>query len=187
MRKKGLTLVELLISIVILGIIFSATASLFSVAIKNYQVSSTQAVLQRETNLAVDNITREIKQSIEIPENYVVGRSPTVLILALPSIDENENFIYDGSSLEKDYITYSLDGTNLHKTVSANLSSTRSQKNGTDKIVLSNISSLEFTYILNSPGMETTQVNLQMTVSKTVSNTTILIDIDNSAIKRNYE
>lgn len=188
MKKRGLTLVELLISIAVLGVILGAVATLFSAAIKNYQVSSAQTVLQRETNTAIDSITRDIKQSIKIAESYNgTERDEHTLILSLPSIDEDENFIYDGSTVEKDYIIYYLDGTNLHKVISANSNSERYQEDATDRIILKNISSLTFSYTPNSPGAETTQVNIETNIAKTISKTSISIDIDSTAIKRNYE
>ncbi len=188
MKKRGLTLVELLISIFILGVIGSAIVALFSVGIKNYRASSAKAFMQREVNLAADNITRDIKQSIEILESYNgEGRSPTKMFLALPSVDEDNNSIYNGNDIERDFIIYYLEGTNLHKSAIANASSSRYIEGGSDKIILKNVSSLSFTYTPNSPGTETTKVSTLATILKGVGGSTISIEINSSANKRNYE
>lgn len=188
MTKKGLTLVELVVSIAVLGIIMAAVASLFSVAINNYQFSFTQSTLQRETNFVIDNITRDIKQSVEIPKIYGgINRGSEKLILALPAVDVDENFLYDGSSLKKDYVIYYLDGTSLRKSITADPSSKRVNLNGTDRIILENVSSLSFSYIPNILDIETTQVDVNMTVTKNTNKATVTIGSDVSAVKRNYE
>lgn len=189
MRKKGLSIVELLIAIMLLALIMAAVSSIFSVALKNYRVSFSQSTLQREVNLSIDSITRRVKQSVEIPETLpeALGdteKSSTVLILALPAIDDNENFIYNGDTLEKDYYIYYLDGSGLHKSVSANPLSSR---NDSDNLILSEISNLTFSYTPNSPGAEITKVDISVTVSRTVSKTDINITANSSAVKRNYE
>ncbi|MDD3678704.1 MAG: prepilin-type N-terminal cleavage/methylation domain-containing protein [Patescibacteria group bacterium] len=184
-KKNGFTLAELLIAMVLLSIIMAAVSAIFSVALKNYQVSFAQSGLQKDVNLVVDSISRDIKQSVAIPKEYgEITRSSTTLILALPSIDENQNFIYNADLLEKDFIIYQKINEDLHKIVFANPASTRYQQNNQNKIIMENVSDLSFIY---TPVDHTTNVNFSLSVSILVSKTNLEITAESTANRRNDE
>jgi len=184
-KKPGFTLAELLIAIVLLSVIMAAISAIFSVAIRNYQVSFAQSGIQKDLNLVVDGISREVKQSIEIPESHLTfERSATLLILALPAINEEDEFIYNGEEIEKDYLIYQLDQNRLKKITLANPESRRHLTDQSEKIILTDVSDLSFVY---TPTFETTKVETSITVSRFISKTNLVIDAKNTANRRNYE
>jgi prepilin-type N-terminal cleavage/methylation domain-containing protein len=185
MKKRGFTLAELLIAIVLLSIIMAAVSAIFSVALKNYQVSFTQSGLQKDVNLVMDNISRDIKQSVEIPNEYNgIVRSSSTLILSLPAIDENENFLYNADLLEKDYVVYRKVDDKLHKMVFASPLSVRYSQNNSDKILMENVFELNFLY---TPADNTTKVESALTISTEVSKTTLNVTAKSTANRRNDE
>ncbi len=188
MKKKGLTIIELIVAIFLLGVIMAAVSTVFSVALKSYHVSFAQSTLQREANLVVDSILRETKQAVSIPETLgETERSETVLILALPAMDEDNNFIYSGGLFEKDYLIYYLEESELRKKVSASPQSTRYSQDGSDRALLDNVSSLAFSFTPAGLGEETVRVDASITASRIVSRTNVKVEVEGSATKRNYE
>jgi prepilin-type N-terminal cleavage/methylation domain-containing protein len=183
-NKKGLSLIELSVAIALLGIIMAAMVSIFAVAVKNYRIYSQQSALQKEVNFTVDEIGKEIKQSMDMPASYdTYTRSDTTLILDLPAVDEDDNFLYDGGGVISDYYIYSYDSGALTKTVYADSSSKRYPSSGSSYEILSSISSFSFTY--SEPDYNEATVNL--TASKTVYGTNISISSVVTSKPRNKE
>jgi prepilin-type N-terminal cleavage/methylation domain-containing protein len=171
--KKGLTLVELLVSMVIFSIILAATSNIFIVALKNYQVSMAKSSLQNEVNFLLDDIANNAKLATEIPASYdIYNRPESQLILAVPAIDASRNFLYSGSNLLKDYYVYYLDNGSLHKKIfSNNEASIRFSENGIDSVVLTGVETTSpFTY---PPGQSSVQINFS--AIKTVKNIKIKV------------
>lgn len=189
--KKGLTLVELLIAMALLVVIMSAVSSIFATALRNYQVQVVQNTLQRDLNVVLDDISRSVKDAVEIPTSYeapngeVFIRTPnsSTLVLALPAIDENQQFIYNQAGrVEKDYLIFQLIESELHKKIFAYEMSSRFPQNNSDKIVLEDISQLSFNYFNNSRLVET-----KISLEKGVLKTSIKINGENKSVKRNEE
>lgn len=182
MVKKGFTLIELLIAMSILGIILAVTSSIFGAAIRNYQISISQSTLQRNVNFVTDDISRNIKIAVEFPESHGTHiRDHNTLILALPAINQNQEFIYSGAMLEKDHIIYEFQNNNIKKTTIANPLSARFQEDISSRTVLPDVHSLSFQY--NDPLF--TQVKTEILTKKTVSKTEIKISGESTAVRRN--
>lgn len=189
MKTKGLTLVELGISMAILMTIMVVTGSIFSVSIKSYQTESQRSIFQRDLNLATDLIARDIKQSQAIqsyPPNY--NLSATTLSLVLPAIDSDNNFIYDLNGNPKtDVIVYFKPAAenNLYKVVFPYAQSKRSQDsaaNNPKKILSDYVTSVNFS---TSPNSTPRQVDFGITLAKTVSGKLISVSSSDTAISRN--
>lgn len=160
--KKGFTVVELSISVAILGSLLAVVAGVFTVAVKNYQLEKQKADLQKELNYVADSLGNEIKNATGAPQNYdIYTLSPTTLVLTLPSLDENENFVYTSGQLEKDYFVYILSGQNLIKHVIPNPLSRRAPKVST---VLGNVSALNFMYSPDVSNVSQISFNINVSV-----------------------
>lgn len=65
-NKKGFTLVELLLVIIISGIIFALTFSLQGIGFRSFGMGTTQAEIQRSIRFVDELIRREIRNAIDI-------------------------------------------------------------------------------------------------------------------------
>jgi prepilin-type N-terminal cleavage/methylation domain-containing protein len=162
--KKGYTLIEIIISIAILGSIMAAVGTLFVVAVKNYRTETQKSLFQRELNFVVDNIIKDVKGASIAPTEYDgFELSPSTLILGMPATDSGGDFIYTGENLELDYFVYYLSGSDLKKKVYPNIQSVREQS---DNVILANVSSHTFSYY---PGVgDASQITVSLTVSADV-------------------
>jgi prepilin-type N-terminal cleavage/methylation domain-containing protein len=180
--KKGYTLIELIISMAILAVIMAAVATIFVTSIKNYRTESQKSAFQRELNFVVDNISKDVKEAAEVPQNYdVFALAPTVLILAIPATNSSNNFIYTGEVLEKDYVVYYLLNQELKRKIYANPLGSRQSSENT---IMKNVSNLAFTY---SPGITNAgQVNTRVIVSANVGRI-VTLSVERLANLRNKE
>ncbi|MBW6431624.1 prepilin-type N-terminal cleavage/methylation domain-containing protein [Patescibacteria group bacterium] len=191
-NRKGLTLIELLIAIGLLTIIMSAMSAIFAVALKNYQVSIAQNNLQKDLNIVLDDISRNVKEAVELPLSYTTAsnetfnRSGDTLILAIPAIGDEQRFLYDeNDAMKKDYIVYQIIGTELHKKAFTDIDSGRINQDESDKIVLENINiggNPVFTFNDSDRHVET-----RLSLSRIVSKTNVKASGMNVAVKRNEE
>lgn len=173
--KKAFTLVELLISISLLASIMVASTAIFVSATKNYQISITKSDFQKEINFTIDDIAKNVKSALSVPQTYdTFTTSQETLILSLPVLDTDGSFIYTGSVNEKDYFVYYLSGSDLHLKIYGNPAGIRSSQDGTDKILLSNITQSDiFSY---SPSVsDASTVTTNLTLSKIVQKTNIKV------------
>jgi len=182
MSNVGFTLIELVISMALLGIIMAAVMSLFSTAIKNYAVNSQKSFLQKELNFTIDSIGKDIKQAVEVPATHdgLFTTSGDTLILALPATDEDDNFVYTGNVLEKDYVVYWLLGSDLKKKVYANALGTRTNS---ENIILSDVASLQYSYVPDAPPFS--QVKINLSISRSVNNVSVSISGERTSNLRN--
>jgi len=180
---KGFTLVELAIAIVILTVIMTAVSSVYAVALKNYQTQSQRSFFQKELNFASDQINRDIKQAVEVPATYdTFTLGPTAIILGLPASDSTGNFIYNANILQKDYVVYYLLGTDLHKKIYATGLSSRAGQNGSDIVILSDVTAMSANYM---PGGIPRQVATSLTLAKTVTGRNVSVTATQTVDLRN--
>lgn len=161
--KKGFTLIELLISISILGVIMAAVGTLFVTVLKNYRTESQKAAFQREVNFTIDNIGKDIKEAASVPQNYdTFALSENTLILALPAVDDANNFVYSSGVLDKDYLIYYLSGTELkRKTYASNFGTRESGEIS----LLKNVSGFNLNYFPGATNAGQVKVSLTVTAS----------------------
>lgn len=169
--KKGFTIVELVISMAIFAIILVTTSTIFVTALKNYQIGATKSALGKDLNFTIDDISKNIKQAT-IAENYnSYSLSSTTLVLALPTTDQNGNFLYDGATRLKDYVIYFQVDNTLHKITYSTPSSVRAAENGIEKTLLSDIKNLNFEYLPGTTNPATISVSIE--TGRTIQNTEV--------------
>jgi prepilin-type N-terminal cleavage/methylation domain-containing protein len=194
MRRKGFTLIEITIVILLLGIIFSVVTSIYVSALKNNKISFTKSGFQKDLNFTLDDLNKNVKQANAVITptlpaglgcvTYCTLNDKT-LLLSLPAIDTNGSFKYsaDGQTLLTDTFVYYLNGNILHKKIYANAASSRYSQNNTDKIIANNVSNLTFTYLPSSVAPE--QVQTDMTMSLTVEKVNVRVTGTDIAFMRN--
>lgn len=181
MRNKGFSLVELIIAIALLGTIMAVVMTLFVVGIKNYRRESQRNFMQKEINFTADDLGTQIKQATLVPVAYDgTSRSAQTLILALPAVDEDENFIYNGDSLLYDYYIYYLSGKELYKKVVPDSQSVREEK---EEPILGDVSKFECIY---EPQTDTELVTCTVETTKEVSGSTLIFSATKTARLRNF-
>ncbi|PIZ01073.1 hypothetical protein COY62_00375 [bacterium (Candidatus Howlettbacteria) CG_4_10_14_0_8_um_filter_40_9] len=176
-NQKGLTLIELLISITLLSIIIAVFTSTYVTGISVYTREVRTTNLQNESRIILDRIVSDIKQSNEV----VSGSNETVLVLAAPSIDSNGSIIYENTGLFKmDFITYWLDGSALYKKVEPHLDSARP---AAVTHILGDVDSVTFTY---TPSASTAkEVEINIVTSIIASKKTITVNNNAKSVLRN--
>jgi len=180
MIKKAFSLVELIIAMGILGVIMMAVMTLFIIGVKNYSRESQRNFMQKEINFTADDIGVQIKQAAEVPGSYdTYTRGSNTLILAVPAIDEDEEFLYIGDALLYDYFIYYLSGGTLLKKIITNENSIREDK---ENPVLKNVNQFECSY---TPETETELVSCNLSTSQTISGTTLNFSANKTSRLRN--
>lgn len=99
-KKKGLTLVELLISLALVGVVILLASSIYIFGLKIFDKGTTQSNVQDEIRVVGDFITKEIRNSVEITFNT-------------PSNIKEYSMIY----LDKNVIKYKPEGKSLEESV----------------------------------------------------------------------
>lgn len=184
--QYGFTLIELIITVSIISIMILVVGQVYLIGMVQGKSNMKKAQLQTEGKSAMDGIMKNVKVASAIESAYGEYTSDgTHLILRMPAIDTNENFIYIAPT--NDYVTYYLEGKNLHKLVtSANTSSRLFAQNGSDNIILSNVKTLAFTYSAVTPATSSL-VTLEMTLENTTQKVPIEIKLKSSGRLRNVQ
>jgi prepilin-type N-terminal cleavage/methylation domain-containing protein len=134
-NKKGITLIELLIALVISGVIVAAIYRMFVSQTRSYTVQDQVAEVQQNVRNAMELLVRDIRMAgFNDDKPVMVGGIPVYINPPDPPIVAGDNFIsvyyeYNGGIRQ---VTYSLDGSN------------RLVRNGDS--ILENVQTLQFTY-----------------------------------------
>ncbi len=99
-KPRGLTLVELLITMAVVSLVLSALLSLYSAGQRYFLGESVELDGLRDIRFVQNWITRDIKEAVEVlPSWDVYTVSDSCLILRIPSVDAN-GYVID---IENDY------------------------------------------------------------------------------------
>jgi hypothetical protein len=102
------------------------------------------------------------------------------LILALPAINSNQEFIYSGSDLVYDYFIYSWADNILRKKIVPDIASHRTAK---DEPILQNVNQFDCIY---TPSTDTDMVSCVLGTSATVDGNTLEFSATKTARLRNH-
>lgn len=147
MKKKGLTLIELLIVISLIGLIAAVIVSLYVTGFKTFREEMASSTVQSNGQTILDALTTDIKNGLQIEPAYDTYVSDAdSIIIRIPAIDSSNNILYSGSDMLFDRIIYFYQDNSIHKIILADPSSSRYSKNGYDTILDTRILELQFAY-----------------------------------------
>lgn len=184
---NGFTLIEVIIATVIIGIVAVVIGEMYVKGTISSKTEINRSKLQVEAKNTLEGITSNVKLATKMEASYggYTGGAST-LILSLPAVDANENFLYSGNQKIHDYIIYRLENKNLHKLVFSTDSNSRLySQNGSDQILLSNVKALTFAY---EPALPTSIiVSTDLTVENTTQKVAQEVSVNAKAKRRNAD
>ena len=98
-NKKGFSLIEMMVVVVILGLIVLGLVTFFTGGVKSWVAGQSQLTAQRNARQAMDRMVREIREG----KNVKTGSDDDTIIVSIPNL---------GSELAYD-VTYDLSGTTI--------------------------------------------------------------------------
>lgn len=175
MNKKGYTLIETIIVMALIGIIVTVIASLYTTGLKTYSEEVEKTNLQVENRVTLNRLKNDLLQGYRIEPGWtdpddstVYTTSENTVVIAVPAIDSNNDWIYSGNTPDLDHIVYFKDGDNLYKRVEASNSDPDKRKISGPSVEATYVSSLIFSYD-QDPGTGLVKtVTADMTLARTI-------------------
>jgi prepilin-type N-terminal cleavage/methylation domain-containing protein len=185
--KRGMTLIELLISMTVTSILMLSFSAIWANSIKSSKEQLAQTQIQSETQIIIDKIESDIRKARTTESSYsgyTLGAE--TLIIQIPAIDSAQNILYSGQTQLLDRVVYYKSGNTVKRKVIANASSIRAAENNTEKTLTTNLVALNFSYIklnINSP--INSEVKTTLTLSKKAGKVTKTSTISSQTTFRN--
>ena len=185
MKRRGITLIELLITMALLGIISAVITSVYVTGFKTFQEELASSTVQSSSQTILDALITDTKNGLLIEESYdTYITSENTIIIRLPAVDDDKNILYDGSTMLFDRIIYYYAGNTIHKIVFADPESSRYSKNGIDTVLDKKILALSFAYEPNASAA--TLITATISSEIKVGNKTRAITVTGQARLRNH-
>ena len=121
-NQRGLTLIEMMVVVAILGIIILGLVTFFTGGTKSWVAGQSQLTAQRNARQAMDRMIREIREG----ERIKIGSVDDIVVVYIPAL---------GSELAYD-VTYYLDDTTIF----------RKKNSSTSNPLIDYVKSLQFEY-----------------------------------------
>ncbi len=159
-REQGVTLVELMIVVAILGMVMAATYNMFDFQQKSYTIQDNVAVMQQNVRVGLEYMIKEIRMAGYVPEGIPPNNSAPGTDVAGTTSEAIEEATIDEITFQADIdndtmtetVRYALNGTDLTLTreVWEWSGGGWSDEDGLadPQIVAENIESITFTYFL---------------------------------------
>jgi prepilin-type N-terminal cleavage/methylation domain-containing protein len=174
--KRGFTLIEFLIVMGFISVIGLAITTVYVTGFQTYDQELASSTVQSDGQTILDEILTDVKNGVSIDQTYngYVTDADTIII-KVPSIDTNGNVLYNGTDMRFDWIVYNYTGTEIHKIIYADPSSSRYPHNGIDATLDKHILSLNFTYDPDATAatLVTATVSSDITIGNEVRNITL--------------
>jgi len=100
-NQKGLSLIEMMVVVVILGLIVLGLVTFFTGGAKSWVAGQSQLTAQRNARQAIDIMVREIREG----KNVLIGSDSDTIVISIPAL---------GSELAYD-VTYGLFDTTIKR------------------------------------------------------------------------
>jgi prepilin-type N-terminal cleavage/methylation domain-containing protein len=143
MKRRGFSLFEALVALLILSIMFVALLSLYSEGQRQFINENAQADVLEESRFPMAWIARDAKMATAVATSYsTYTTSANTLVLAVPSIDSS-GLIID-VALHSDYIVYHIGNEMLQRIVYPK--SGVSSRASSSRYLGYKVTSLTFTY-----------------------------------------
>ena len=165
MNKRGLTLVDLTLAVVIFVVIASAVVFIYAGGLKAYVQSAAKLGLLSTSRLTMFKMANDMRESIGvISSSGIYTTDSDTIVFQVFSINASGDLLTKYS----DTIVYDKDGTDIKKIV---IPDTNSSRSATTTVIIGNVNSLSFSDA-DSGGTataDTEKVDMDLTVSEYVS------------------
>lgn len=183
-QRPGLTLVELITGLGIIGFLILIIAAVYVAHAKLFSNQNTSIEVATQNKLGLDEITNQIREGQQIAATCCSGEttSATKLVLQLWPLDASgEPFEPAGSAY--DYIVYKRDATDNTKLIKRIVPDVASHRSASQKTIATDISDLQLTYY---PDQATaTEVTISLTTTATSGSKTFTNTQTSKAVLRN--
>ena len=147
--RKGLTMIETLVSLTIFVVVLLAIYQLFDTSHATYESGTRKQQVQQQARLAMDEMVRALRMAGYVPENY--DADPTNDLTGTARIHVGTaNAIAAFGSLEggnqSTVFLFCQSGTTLLKKVSTNTADAATYTCNSEDVLADNVSLLRFTY-----------------------------------------
>lgn len=147
MKKRGLSLIELLIAMSFIGVLSAVVATVYVTGFNTYRQELASSTVQSNAQTILDALITDARNGVLIEPTYdSFTTGADTIIIRIPAIDASQNILYSGSDMIFDRIIYYYSGNEIHKVTFADPLSSRFPKNGIDSVLDKNILVLNFTY-----------------------------------------
>jgi len=185
-HRSGVSLVELLIAMSIVGILGVLIAALYFSHFKLFSSQNTRIEVASENKIALEEMTNQIRESQGVAASCCSPTETTganVLVLQIWPLNASGDPTEPNPSPapQYDYIVYKKVSDTLKKTIVPAAGSTRPSS---DKIIASKINALAFTFD-NADVTQAAQVTINLTTQNTVNNITQTDTKTSTAVIRN--
>ena len=183
--KQGITLIELLITIGLIGIILIVITSVYLTGYRTFQEELSSSMVQSNAQTILDALTIDIKNGMLIEQTYdIYTTGPSSIIIRVPTTNSSKQIQYSGTNMLYDRIVYYYQNNEIHKIVFADPTSARYSSSGKDNILDSKILTLGFEY--DPDQMTATLVKATISSDIKVGNRNKSITISGEARLRNH-
>lgn len=185
MKRKGLTLIELLITMGLIGSVLIVITSVYLVGFRTFREELASSTVQSDAQTILDAIVTDTKNGMLIEPTYDTYTTGTnTIIIRVPAVDSGQNILYSGTDMRYDRVVYYYTGSEIHKVTYADNDSIRYKNNLADTILDKNALSLSFEYDPDPTTATLVKISLSSTIS--VGNRNKDINISGQARLRNH-
>lgn len=120
LNKKGITLVELLLAMAILGVVVAVTFTVLTAGIKTYNLNYKSTVGQQELRSAMIKITKQVRNAAS--GSVAITGTKVLTVSSKDFTVSSGSLLYDGKTLAQNMASISADYTDTgHKTIQVDL------------------------------------------------------------------
>lgn len=185
MVKRGLTLIELLITISLIGMILIVITSVYLTGFRTFREELASSTVQSNAQTILDAIVLDAKNGMLIEPAYdIYTTSADTIIIRVPAVNASREILYDGTDMFYDRVIYYYKNNEIHKVTFANPNSIRYKNNGKDSALDKNVLSMSFGYDPDPTTATLVRVNLSSVIK--VGNRDKEITISGEARLRNH-
>lgn len=146
--RKGLTMIEVLVSLTIFVVVLLAVYQLFDTSHATYQSGTRKQDVQQQARLAMDEMVRALRMAGYVPENYDADPANDLSLTARLHVGTANAIAAFGSlegGVQSTVFLFCQSGATLLKKVTANTTATAYTCDNAD-VLADNVSLLRFTY-----------------------------------------
>jgi len=186
-NRPGLSLIELITGIAIFGLVILLAASVYFAHFRIFSNQNTSIEVASQNKLALDEMTNQIREGESVvnicPNCGTDTTGDHVLILRLWPLNASQEPFDPGGS-NYDYIIYKQSATDNTKLIKKIIVDPSSSRSSSEKILATDISSLQFSYD-NADPAQASEITISLTTSGNSGSKTLTTTQTSKAVLRN--